>query len=252
MEQYLQKVEFALLDELAQQTGASVSTVRRDLGVLEAGGTVRRTHGGARMINLRSDEFIFSIRDTHQAAEKETIGRICADLIQPHQSVILDAGTTIFHVAQHLESKKPQVITNSLPIANLFASSRTVEVVVTGGVIYPRLGVLMGPLAVESFSRIHADIAIMSASGITLEGITNTHGLLVEVQQTMIRAAQRVIFCLDHTKFGRKSMASLCDLDVIDKIITDSTAPPEMVQSLRARDIEVIQAPIAPQDILQV
>src|SRR6267142_3433535 len=166
--EYLQQVEFASLEEISKQTGASVSTVRRDLDLLEAAGSIQRTHGGARIINPRSDEFAFSARDTHQLAEKEAIGKACAELIAPNQSIILDAGTTVYHVARYLESKAPQIITNSLPVANLFASANRVEIVVSGGVIYPRLGVLVGPAAVESFLKIHAEVASMSAGGITV------------------------------------------------------------------------------------
>ena len=79
IEEYLQKVEFASLDELAQQVAASPSTVRRDLSVLEAGGILHRTHGGARLLNPKSDEFTFSSRDTHQLDEKEAIGKACAE-----------------------------------------------------------------------------------------------------------------------------------------------------------------------------
>ena len=103
--------------------------------------------------------------------------------------MIIDAGTTCYHVARHLEIKSPQVFTNSLPVANLFAAANRLEVVVSGGVIYPRLGVLVGPLAVEAFAKIRADAAIMSCGGITLEGITNSHGLLIEIQKAMIEAA---------------------------------------------------------------
>jgi len=171
--EYLQRVEFASLEEISKHVDASVSTVRRDLDLLEAAGNVQRTHGGARIINPRSDEFTFTARDTHQLAEKEAIGRACAELIKPNQSVILDAGTTVYHVARYLESKAPQIITNSLPVANLYASANRLEVVVSGGVIYPRLGVLVGPLAVESFRKIHADVAVMSAGGLTLDGVTS-------------------------------------------------------------------------------
>ena len=94
---------------------------------------------------------VFSARETHQLEEKEAIGRACAQLIGPNQSVIIDAGTTAYHVARYLEEKTPHVITNSLPVANLFAGANRLEVVVTGGVIYPKLGVLVGPLAVEAF-----------------------------------------------------------------------------------------------------
>jgi DeoR/GlpR family transcriptional regulator of sugar metabolism len=246
LETYLQRVEFASLEELARQVEASVSTVRRDLTILEAGGSLRRTHGGARLINPRSDEFTFSARDTHQLTEKEAIGRAAAELICPNQSVIVDAGTTVYHVARHLETKSLQIITNSLPVANLFAAANRVEVVVSGGVIYPRLGVLVGPLAVEAFSGMHADVAIMSAGGITLEGVTNSHGLLIDIQRAMIRAAQRVVFCLDHTKLGRQSVSPLCGLDAIDTLVTDAAAPADLVAALRERGLEVRVALPAP------
>jgi DeoR/GlpR family transcriptional regulator of sugar metabolism len=238
--EYLQKVEFASLEEISKQVGASLSTIRRDLTLLEAGGNIQRTHGGARLLNPKSDEFMFAARDLHQVEEKEAISRACVALLAPNQTIILDAGTTIFHVARHLESKAPQIITNSLPVANLFASANRLEVIVSGGVIYPRLGVLVGPLAVEAFSKIHADIAIMSAGGISIEGITNSHGLLIDIQRAMIHAAQKVIFCLDYTKFGRKSVLPLCDLDCVDVVVTDYRAPTDLVEQLRQRGLEVV------------
>jgi DeoR/GlpR family transcriptional regulator of sugar metabolism len=246
IEQYLQAVGFASLKELAQAVGVSQSTVHRDLALLEGTGAVRRTHGGARIINPRTDEFVFDVRDTHQLAEKEAIGRACAALIQPRQSVIIDAGTTVYHVARCLEAKKPQIITNSLPVANLYACANLVEVVLSGGMIYSRVGVLVGPQAVEFFGKTHADVAIMGAGGITPEGITNSHGLLIEIQLAMMRAAQKVIFCLDYTKFGRRSPSWLCAFERIDLIVTDSTAPADLVQALRQKGLNIIIAEKGP------
>jgi len=245
IEAHLQSVEFASLEELSQHVGVSISTVRRDLTTLEAGGSLKRTHGGARILNPKTDEYIFSARDTHQLGEKEAIGKACAALIQPNQSVIIDAGTTCYHVARHLEDKPLQIVTNSLPVANLFAAASRVELVSSGGVIYPRLGVLVGPLAVETFSKkIHADVAVMGGGGITLDGITNSHGLLIDIQLAMIRAVHKVIFCLDHTKFGRQSVLQLCGLDNVDIVVTDSQAPLDLVEQLRVKGIEVVVAPL--------
>jgi DeoR/GlpR family transcriptional regulator of sugar metabolism len=239
---YLKKVEFASLDELARLVEASISTVRRDLDLLESQGVVRRTHGGARLVNAQAEEFLFSTRDVQQLPEKEAIAQACAGLVVPNQTVIVDAGTTCFHVARYLESKNPHIITNSLPVANLFAAAPRLEVVVTGGVIYPKLGVLVGPLAVAAFAQVHADFAVMSCGGITADGITNSHGLLIEIQRSMMQAAQRVILCVDHTKFGRFSISQLCGLDAIDTLITDQSPAAEMQAALQSAGVELIIA----------
>jgi DeoR/GlpR family transcriptional regulator of sugar metabolism len=55
--------------------------------------------------------------------------------------------------------------------------------------------------------------------------------------------AAKVIFCLDHTKFGRRSVTPLYDLEPIDIIVTDSPAPTELVEQLRAKGIEWLWPP---------
>ena len=175
-------------------------------------------------------------------AEKEAIGKLTAELIEPNQSLIIDAGTTAFHVSRYLDPKTPHIITNSLPVANHFASNNRIEVIVSGGVIYPRLGVLVGPLAVEAFRQLRAETAIMSAGGITLDGVSNSHALLIDIQRAMIDAARRVILCLDHTKLGRQSVTPLCPLNAIDTLVTDDKAPVDLVDALRQRGVNVLVA----------
>lgn len=244
IEAYLQKAEFASLEELATHVGVSVSTVRRDLTTLESSTQVRRTHGGARTLQQpKSDEFVFNVRDTHQIAEKDAIGEACAALVSPGQNVTMDSGTTCFHVAKCLGDKVAQIITNSLPVANLFSASNRHEVHLSGGVIYPRLGVLVGPHAVETFARIHADVAILSGSGIAEDGIYNSHALIVDIQRAMIAGAAKVIFCFDHSKFGRRSPFFLTDFSAVDVIVTDDKAPADLIAALRAKGLEVVVAP---------
>jgi DeoR/GlpR family transcriptional regulator of sugar metabolism len=89
----------------------------------------------------------------------------------------------------------------------------------------------------------HADVAILSGSGISADGIYNSHALLVDIQRAMIKGAAKVIFCFDHTKFGRRSTFFLCDFTDVDVIVTDAKAPAELVSDLRAKGIEVVIAP---------
>jgi len=187
--EFLQTAEFAALEEIAKHVQASVSTVRRDLSVLEASGNFQRTHGGARIVSPKSDEFAFSARDTHQLAEKEAIGKACAELIAPNQSIILDAGTTVYHVARYLESKAPQIITNSLPVANLFSGSNRHEVHLSG---CPRscAAAHTAPVTLLAVSPGHYDLYFRDAAH---PGFGRLHArtLSIEAAGALLRARPR-------------------------------------------------------------
>jgi DeoR/GlpR family transcriptional regulator of sugar metabolism len=240
--EHLCQSEFASLEELSGLVDASVSTTRRDLDFLQGEGLLRRTHGGARLVAKTDSEFAISPKSTPQFDEKEIIGEACAALIQPRQTVIVDAGTTCLLVARHLEDKGPNIVTNSLPVAQHFSGSNNFEVVVSGGLIYPKLGVLVGPLAVAAFGQVQADLAILSCAGVTPDGVTNSHSLLIEIQLAMIKAARQVVLCIDHTKFGRQSIARLCGLEVIDALITNQPPPNDVQIALSRADVELIVA----------
>ncbi len=246
---YLRDNEFCSLEELSRMLNVSVSTVRRDVNCLSLEGYLRRTHGGAQMILNQPANMLAVVDLPNNAVHSDTkmaIARYCASLILPGQTIIMDAGSTVYYVAQQLVSKHPIVVTNSLPISNLYSGYSQVETHVVGGVIYPRLGVLTGPKAEEGFASIHADVAIMGAAGLTLnEGLTNTHALLIDMQLTMIRSARKVFFCMDSTKLGNSSLFYLCKTDKIQNLITDERADPTMVEALREKGVNVYLAPIS-------
>ncbi len=79
------------------------------------------------------------------AAEKQAIGRAAAGLVEDGDTVLLDGGTTTLEVARALLGRPVQVVTNSLPIAQLLASSKQTDLILIGGYVYPRTGVALGP-----------------------------------------------------------------------------------------------------------
>jgi len=93
---------------------------------------------------------------------------------------------------------------------------------------------------------VHADVRDPQRSGICEEGIYNSHALLVDIQHAMMTGAARVIFCLDHSKFNRRSTFFLSDFEPVDTVVTDSEAPEPLVAALRASGIEVVVARGAP------
>lgn len=236
----LEEREYVSLEDLAREIGASPSTIRRDLIDLEKDGVLKRTHGGARNMQQEAqDEYAFRVRQSRRLKEKQLIAARAAKLVTPQSCIILDTGTTVYEVARCLEDKIPQMLTNSLPVANLYGSSAAVEVIVSGGVLYPRLGALVGPLAERFFGEVNASLAIMGGDGLTPEGIFNSHTLLIDIQRKMMQAADQVVFCLDGSKLGRRSMSRLCPPEEIDLVITDRSADEKVVAELRAAGIQI-------------
>ena len=218
--QLIEQHGFVSLQELVNKLGASESTVRRDLEYLDGIGQIRRTRGGAAYTGESLTPF--EERTSRETTEKEKIGKAVADLIQPGETILLDGGTTSLEVARHRVGKRLQVVTNSLPIANLLAQQSSVELILIGGYLYPRTGVALGPLAEASLAELNVPRVIMSAGGITEKGLFNSNSLLVECERRMIKAAEEVWVVADSSKFGRSALTFLCELSSVTRMIVDS------------------------------
>jgi DeoR/GlpR family transcriptional regulator of sugar metabolism len=221
---------------------ASKSSVRRDFIELEKQGVLRRVHGGAISLQTRDEKLDFGRLSRSSHEEKTSIGKVAASLVEDHQTVILGGGSTVVEVAKHLGGKLIQVVTNSVPVAQVFWDSKQVEVTLTGGYVYPRLGVQIGPICERMLRTVSADVVIMGIRGITAEGISDSNSLIVESIRAMIQAARKVVIVADHSKFGRGAMLHVADLSEIDQIVTDQELAPEFMQLLKENSIECIVA----------
>jgi len=213
---------FIALGDLAKELQASESTIRRDLDYLDEQGFVKRTHGGA---VFQGGEHVLPAleeRAQRELEEKRQIAQAAAARIKDGDAILLDGGTTTLEVARLLVGRPLQIVTNSLPIANLFASSRETDLVILGGYVYPKTGVALGPSTVRMMDDVHVQQTILSVGGITAKGLFNSNLLLVETERAMMRCADEVIVVADHTKIGRQALAFLCELREIDTLIVDA------------------------------
>jgi DeoR/GlpR family transcriptional regulator of sugar metabolism len=213
---------FVALADLAEAIDASESTIRRDLEHLHQQGVLKRTHGGAIYLGDGLTLPALEERSESQVEEKRAIGKVAASLVSDGDAVLLDGGTTTLEVARLLIGRPLQVVTNSLPIANLFASSRETDLVILGGYVYPKTGVALGPLTVRMMQDIHVHKAILSVGGITAKGLFNSNLLLVETERQMMTCADEVVVVADRTKIGRQALAFLCELSSIDTLVVDA------------------------------
>ena len=142
---------------LAQRLGVSHRTVRRDIEQLATEGLVDRVRGGATTPRLPDRaELGFPNQARRLLAEKRAIARCAAILVEPGMSVGLSGGTTTWALAQELRAiPELTIVTNSLPVADVFArpdradEPYTQTVVLTGGVRTPS-DALVGPVAVRA------------------------------------------------------------------------------------------------------
>jgi DeoR family fructose operon transcriptional repressor len=233
--------EFVDLDTLCRELDASESSVRRDLVQLESEGVLRRVYGGA-MSARDHNGSDFDWQSTRHAEEKRLIAAKTAGLIEDRQTVILDGGSTVAAVAQALRNRSLHVITNSLPIALALDDERHIEVTLTGGYLYPRLRVTLGPLCEQMLSGVAADVLIMGIGGVTADGFSNGNSLVVGSERKMIEVAHKVIIVTDHTKFGRNAMIHLAPLSVADYVVSDVGLAEEYGELLRGQGVEVLLA----------
>jgi DeoR/GlpR family transcriptional regulator of sugar metabolism len=234
---------FATLDELVKLLGVSESTVRRDLEILELAGSLKRTHGGAVYSEEGRTMPALEDRVSSAAIEKQAIGKTTAALIEDGDSILLDGGTTTLEVARSLIGRRVQVVTNSLPIAQLLAAGKNTDLILIGGYVYPRTGVALGPLAIATMEGLRVRKAILGAGGVMAEGIYNSNLLLVETERRMMSCGQEVVIVADHSKFGRLALARLCGLDEVHQFVTDSGASPEHQAMLAEAGLRVHLAP---------
>jgi DeoR/GlpR family transcriptional regulator of sugar metabolism len=230
------------LADLARAVRVSQSTVRRDLDYWHQQGSLRRTRGGAIFVGDGATLPALEDRSASQNAEKQLIARAAAARIRDGDTVLLDGGTTTLEVAKLLVGRPVQIVTNSLPIAQLFASRRESDLVMLGGYVYPRTGVALGPLTVRMMEDLHVHQTILSVGGMTAKGLLNSNLLLVETERQMMRCADEVVVVADHTKFSRPALAFLCEWKEIDTLIVDRTLTREERDMLGDADVKLIVA----------
>ena len=241
---FVEEKKRATVTELSEIFGVSESTIRRDLEELDEQGMVQRAHGGAVFVERAAPEPPIIQRVVENEEEKRRIGRAAAELVQDGETVFVGSGTTTLEVARNLVDRDNlTVITNALNIANLFAGKSNITVIVVGGLLRHSELSMIGHITEQVLKELHADKVIMGMRAISVQdGLTNDYLPETMTDRAIINFSSEVILVADHTKFGKVSTALVAPVTVVHKIVTDTAAPPEIIEELRELGIEVILA----------
>jgi len=236
--------ERVTVEELVDRFGVSAVTVRGDLDALANAGAVIRSHGGA----LSRTEHFMDVPANGNAglhlAEKERIAAAAVQMIRDGQTLILDAGTTTAQIARRIRSLKlpsVTVISNSLNIAMELAELPYVLLIMLGGMLRERSYSLVGPPAEAALRGLSADRVFLGIDGLDPDvGLTTADVLEAQIKSVMMQVAREVVVVADSSKFGRRSLSVVGPLHNVHKVITDSGISPEMVATLKERNLDVM------------
>jgi DeoR/GlpR family transcriptional regulator of sugar metabolism len=223
----------------ARSFGTAEMTIRRDLDRLVTMGMARRIRGGAISLLMRGEELPFAMRALEHNDAKVRIGKEVGALLRDGEAVLLDSGTTTLEVGRTLAGRRLTVMPMSLHAATLLSANVALRLLMPGGEPRPGELAMTGPLALATIGTLRFDTVVLSCCGLD-DGSVTTHDLGdAEVKQAMLRSSARTILAADGSKFQQTAMAVVCEVAAVDVIVTDSAAPIDELDALRARGVEV-------------
>jgi DeoR family transcriptional regulator, ulaG and ulaABCDEF operon transcriptional repressor len=238
------------VSDLAGLTGASVATLRRDLAKLEDSGQLRRVHGGAESSEISGQNELtatsFGASQAMHADQKRAVAAKAASLCQDGDSIILNAGSTTWFMAQYLRQHRMQVLTNSFPIAQELIANSANRVVLPGGELYREPGIILSPFDEDAIQHFAASKMFMSCYAITALGVIESDPLIARAEAKLLSRAEKLIVVADSSKFEARGNMVVCPLKQVSILITDAGIPAHMLDHLRNAGVEVLIA--EPQD----
>jgi len=236
--------------EISGMMHVSEMTIRRDLDTLEQQGAVNRTHGGAVLLDTNTSvgyPYILGEQTTKNTREKNLIGIKAASLVQPHETIFLDSGSTTPFIAINLSSDLPiTVLCYTFTNAMEFYPRKNANLILLGGLFHRDSNMFYSVENYELVRNTRADRAFISTGGLDPDmGLTTFFDYEAAIKREMIRSARQIVLVTDSTKFGKISVTHFAELDEIDTIITDDRLSEEYRKIIVDLGIELIIADLS-------
>ena len=229
--------------ELKETLGVSPATLRRDLARLEGARKLVRVHGGVLNPRRLRGEPSFTLKSREAVEAKRRIAARVAALIPEGATVLVDSGTTCLEAGRRLlERPGVRLVTNSVPL--LFEAWQAgVSAIAVGGSLRTITGALTGAGAVKGFEMVHADWALVGASGLSAErGASTTEMTEAASKQAMLRAARRRVLLADGRKWESPSRVVFAGWDDFHYWVTSAGVPKAALRGLSRHKMEIFVA----------
>lgn len=245
-EKILQKLNgqnIVKVKDLAAEFEVSETTIRRDLSALEEKGIIVRDYGGAIKVDQDSTAFEppYDLKKNEHPEEKRKIGRLAASFIKQGDTIILDSGSTTLEVAKAINPDLSlTVVTNDLKVAMVIVEKPNMELIVLGGKHRKGVYTLQGNIAERTVADFKVNRTFLGADALDERGVSNVNTEEVPLKQLMVKAGEKVTVVTDHSKFGKRAFANVCNLKEIDSMITDTLPPDKILKKYEEEEVEII------------
>lgn len=227
---------------LSQLFEVSEVTVRNYLAEMEKQGLLSRTHGGAISSYKPYYSMNFNQRFETNHTEKDMIAKRVAQMVEPNDTVMLNAGTTtLLTFRQFPADYNLNIVTNSISIALEATENPNYNVLLVGGAVNSKYQFTYGSDAVSVLKNYHADKLILSVDGIDINnGFTTYYNKEATIDRVMLENCDTCIIAADNSKFNRTAFTKISQLEVADYIVTDSVFDKEFITQFRNLGVEII------------
>jgi DeoR/GlpR family transcriptional regulator of sugar metabolism len=231
-----------MVDELATLFSTSQVTIRKDLAELEINGLLLRKFGGAVLLPQDASE----LSSEKLSIRKIAIAKAAAQLINDHNRIIIDSGSTTAALIPEIKKKRGLlVMTNSLHVANsLLEQENQPQVLMTGGTWDPQSHAFQGKMAEQVLRAYNFDQAFIGAAGLDLAKGTTTFNELTQLSQVMAEVSTEVIVMAESEKLQRKIPNIELPWLAISVLVTDDLISPKDKQHIEKQGVKVICAKI--------
>lgn len=221
----------------------SIETVRRDLEYLEKRGLLKRVYGGAVAPQPLGVEPEYACRERENHTEKVRIAMEAARLVEQHDVIFFDLGTTVLAMVPYIRAECGfTAFTNALRTAIALSDLPNCQIMLPGGQLRPGELTLSGYPAEQNMELFNLDKVFIGVGGITEDGISDYHTAECSLRRQAVANARQVIALADGSKFGVRAMNRVCGLREIDVLITDPSAPEDLLQAVEKAGVRVIIA----------
>ena len=235
----LQKQTSATVLELTQALSISESTIRRDLVALDQQGRLKKVHGGATLLHTAYGRYETEVskRCEEHVEEKKRIARYAAALIQAHDFVYIDAGSTTLYLVEQIREAKATYVTNGLEHARRLAA-KGFHTFLLAGELKSRTEAIIGSGAVASLQTYNFTLAFLGTNGITVDnGFTTPDANEAYVKMEAMKHAQKCYVLADSSKFH--TCTSITTADISDAtIITGKGVEKEYLKEADIIEVE--------------